>query len=340
MSKSIFLSFLAFLCTTFLLTAQVDSTIQNTLFQKLVKEQFTRLIIEADFDSLVNNKNKNLEQFAKLSFRTVTEKELNVVVKVRARGLFRRKFCDIPPLRLNFDKEQLAEYQLNIESDKLKLVTHCINSERDQALMREYWTYKLYNELSVHSFQVHLLKISYVDKYSKKVLQERMGFIIESNKELATRIGGKLVDKFGLTATNITKDSYQNCMMFNYMIGNLDWNLQSQRNLKLIQLPETEKIILIPYDFDMSALVWPSYARLNPDFKQQNFKDRYCVGKFKNIEAVKKQVQIFESLKGVNLNCFDSCPYLTNSSKTLMETYINSFYKIIGKEKRLKKIFL
>jgi len=339
MNKFIFLYFLIFLYSATVVTAQVDST-AHTLFQKLAKEKYTSLIIEADFDSLLEHKNKPIEQVAKLTFRTTAAKELNVDVKIRARGLFRKKFCDIPPLRLNFDREQLARHGINIEYDKLKLVTHCINSEADQALMREYWAYKMYNELGSNSFQVHLLKITYVDKYSKNVLQERMGFMIEGNKELAARLGGELVEKYGLTATDLTEDSYQNCMMFNYMIGNLDWSLQKQRNIKLIQIKETETIILVPYDFDMSALVWPSYARLNPDYKQQDFKERYSVGKFENLAAVKKRIEVFEVLKDFNLNCFEACSYLTENSKMMMEKYIASFYRIVGKEKRLKKIFL
>ena len=313
----------------------------STIFQKMVDDNISTIEILTDFDKLLKNKRTLEEQKAELSLVNSNGAKMKMKIKVRTRGVYRRKFCDLPPLRLNFDDTDLDSLDLNPAYDKLKLVTHCMEEENsEQVLLREYWTYKLYNQITPNSFKVHLIKVVYINTKNKKEQLERLGFIIENNKELADRIGGKLVDKYGLTPSKTTADSYQNCSMFNYMIGNLDWHLQRKRNIKIVQLTNSNELVLVPYDFDMSALVWPSYARLNPDFNQKKFNDRYVVGKFQSEIGLKTTAKKFQELKVYYLTCFDKCPYLNENSKKKMKNFIQSFYKPLDKEKALKKKFL
>ena len=124
------------------------------------------------------------------------------------------------------------------------------------------------------------------------------------------------------------------------MIGNLDWRLHRQRNLKFVQLETNNNLVIVPYDFDMSTLVWPSYACLNSDFKQKRFNERHVVGKFQSETGLWATVEKFQKLKDYNLNCFDECSYLTKKSKKKMKMFIQSFYKPLDNEKTLKKMFL
>ncbi len=317
----------------------VDSNL--TIFKKLVNDSIRHITIEADFDSLFNYKKLTDEQKAKLTIKNPNGTTQELGIKVKTRGVYRRRYCEVPPLRLNFKNEELDSMGLNKAYDKLKLVTHCVENENaEQVLLKEYWTYKLYNELTPNSFKVHLVKVTYINTRDTSNQTERFGFLIENNNEMAHRLGGELVVKYGLTPDKLVASSHQNAMLFNYMIGNLDWHIELKRNIKLVQLPNKEEIMVVPYDFDMSAIVFPSYARLNPDYGQENFTERFCVGRFSSKEALTVTTQKFLGLKTDYLTAFNECPYLTKKSKIGMAVYIKSFYRQLNRKKKLKKVFL
>ncbi len=312
-----------------------------TIFQKLVKDSITQLTLTADFDFLIKNKKLNDEHAAKLTLQTAGEPIMTLDIKIKPRGVYRRSFCDTPPLRLNFDKKDLDSLGLYSDFDKLKLVTHCMDSESaEQVLLREYWAYKLYNQITPNSFKVHLVKITYINVNDPSEQTEHLAFLIENNKEMAQRIGGKIVEKWGLTPSKLDANTHQNAMMFNYMIGNLDWHIERNRNIKLVKKPNQAGVLVIPYDFDMSALVFPSYARLNPDYNQAHFTDRYCVGRFSSKEVLSETIYKIQTLQPTILNLFKNCPYLNEHSKYAMTNYLKSFYKPLKKEKKWAKLFL
>ncbi len=323
----------------FIQASPVDTNL--TIFQKLVQDSIVHITLEADFDSLFNYKKLTAEQKATLTLVTSDSTTHQLSIKVKTRGVYRRRYCDVPPLRLNFSKEDLDTLGLNNDFDKLKLVTHCMENETaEQVLLREYWTYKLHNSLTPNSFKVHLIKITYINSRNRRDKSEKLAFLIENNDEMANRIGGKLVDRWGTKPSQVKESALHNSMLFNYMIGNLDWHLARQRNIKLVELPNEEKLVIVPYDFDMSALVFPSYARLNPDFKQRKFTDRFCVGRFGSKEAIKQTIAKFEPLKSVYFKNINQCPYLDYKSKLQMKLFLKSFFQPLTKEKTWKKRFL
>lgn len=312
-----------------------------TIFQKLVNDNITQLTLTADFDFLIQNKKLNDEHTAKLTLSTEDDSITTLNIKIRPRGVYRRRFCDSPPLRLNFDKQDLDSLGLNADFDKLKLVTHCMDNESaEQVLLREYWTYKLYNNLTPNSFKVHLIKIKYVNINDPSEQTEHLAFLIENNNEMAQRIGGKIVERYGMTPSKLMTSTHQNAMMFNYMIGNLDWHIERNRNVKLVEVPHEKGLVVVPYDFDMSAFVFPSYARLNPDYKQVRFTDRYCVGRFSSKVALTETIQKIQTLQPAILSAFKECPHLNDDSKYSMAKYLKSFFKPLGKERKWNNIFL
>lgn len=165
------------------LVAQASPVDTNlTIFQKLVQDSIFQFTLEADFDSLFNNKKLTAEQAATLTLvhSDATTQEFSIKVKIR--GVYRQNFCDVPPLRLNFGKTDLDSLGLNNDFDKLKLVTHCMENEAaEQVLLREYWAYKLHNALTPNSFKVHLIKIIYINSRNRTEKREKMAFKPERN---------------------------------------------------------------------------------------------------------------------------------------------------------------
>ena len=324
------------------LIAQTTKMDTLSIFQKLKQDSIFHITLEADFDYIFENKKKKGEYPATLNLLNLDNAtHLPMLVKVKTRGVFRRQFCDIPPLRINFDKKVLDSLGLKKDFDKLKLVTHCVEDKQaEQVLYREYWAYKLYNQLTPNSFQVHLVKITYINSKDTTDRKERFGFLIENNHEMAHRLGGKLIEQYGTTDTQLTRETHQHCMLFNYMIGNLDWHIKRQRNIKLVQIPGQKELMLIPYDFDMSAFVFPSYARLNPDFGQRRFTDRFCVGRFNSKVTLETTIQQFKNLQPTFITALSLCPYLNDKSKKQMNNYLNSFYKPLSKKKFQQRALL
>ena len=77
----------------------------TTLFQEL--ENYQKLIIQTDLDSMILNKNLDRYQPATISFYGKNQPTLKFKSKVKARGKFRRLKCNIPPLKINFSKSML-----------------------------------------------------------------------------------------------------------------------------------------------------------------------------------------------------------------------------------------
>lgn len=340
MRKQLLSIFIYLLFLPIIAAAQTTKeAISKSIFQYIITEEIEQLTISADFDSLFTDKKNTGEIEAFLLLHPKEGKVDTMQVKIGSRGVFRRKYCDMPPLRINFNKKQLKKKKLQADFDKLKLVTHCMEEHTsDQVVLKEFWAYKLYNQITPYSFKTHLFKVQYINSSNPQETDTRWSFLIENNKEMAQRLGGELIDSFGVQPVGVHSDTYHQMVMFNYMIGNLDWKLPSHRNLKLVQHPE-KGIFTVPYDFDMSAIVWPAYARLNPDYGQQYFEERFCLGVFASEEELKKTIQFFMAVKGNYKESIESCPVLNNNSKKQMIAYLDSFYYILAKERRYRKAF-
>lgn len=321
----------------------VDSTLAKTiplsLFEKIKGDNIQEVILTADFEKLIATRfvKDAPKQQATLTLKNDST-DWQLPVKITLRGRFRRKKCDLPPIKLDFPKAQLQEMGLHPKFDELKLVTHCLDgTESNQTLLKEYWTYRLYNQLTPNSFQVHLIKITYLDVNNPSNTEERLAFLIENNKELANRMGGTLANKYGMTPEQLDSTSYYQTVLFNFMIGNVDWNIKAQRNIKYIQ--KDSNLLVVPYDFDQSAIVKAPYAKPHPDSGQKKLEDRLCLGQFPNAAILSTFLQQFSNMKDAFV-CFNSCSYLADKHKLRMSAYVDSFYKPLDSKKYLRKTFL
>jgi len=256
-----------------------DFDTSTTIFQKIKRDSFSEVILQTNFDSLIKNKKVSNEKYTgSILFKNTKGESFKTKVKIEPRGRSRRKICSMPPLKIDFPKKALDKLGLYPGGDKLKLVTNCNdNGNSDQVLMKEYWIYKLYNEITPESYQVFPVKITYVNSNNTEERIERYAFFIESNEELALRLNSEVVSLYGTTPELLTANSYQNTVLFQYMIGNLDWDLLVGRNIKILKQNNGDKHILVPYDFDYSGLVKAPHARLNPDYGQKSIEQRFPI---------------------------------------------------------------
>ncbi len=309
----------------------------QTLFQSI--QQYEQLEIVVNFDSLMAGRRRNIERVANLTFKREGQPNLEVATKVRPRGRFRRSKCDFPPLRLNFDKEILKGMNLYEEYDKLKLVTHCNAAGVDaKYLLKEYWTYKLYNEVTDSSFRVHLLEIIFIDEVDPTRTIESYAFVIENSEEMAHRLNGELVEGLGVLPSTLAADAYHDALVFNYMIGNSDWQIHLQKNLKLVKHQDSELYTIVPYDFDFAVLVSPPYV------KQDGASVRLDVNKkamtSANRASLNRTLDKFKRLQKTGFTCFRKCDKLVAQEKGQMTVYLKSFYRQVKKQEQFVAMFL
>ncbi|MEM0993203.1 MAG: hypothetical protein AAF847_02920 [Bacteroidota bacterium] len=271
--KKHLLLFVSFILLSLWVAAQPEE--EQSIFDYLSGEPVVQLTISANFDSIIANKYQSAYWDATLQMKN---DEQVWDIKIKTRGRFRRRICEFPPIKLEFVKQDLRDKGLNTHDD-LKLVTHCLNNSiSDNFVLREALAYDLYRELTPMSFRYQIIKVTYINTGKKRYKIKRYGILIEDEKDVAKRLEGVTRDTFGLAWNNIQAKSVELAASYQYMIGNTDWSIPMQRNLKFIHRVDSDEWLAIPYDFDMSGLVSPTYGIPNPDLPISSLKERYYQG--------------------------------------------------------------
>ncbi len=248
-------------------------------------------------------------------------------VQVRARGEFRRTFCDLPPIRLNFKKSDSPDDEFS-KIDKIKMVTHCKTGNEDYTL-REYLVYKLYNAITEESYKVRLLKINYIDSERPKKPISSYAFLIEPTDFLAERLNGVEVPSVKLGQKNIKPESMDRTAIFNYMIGNCDYSVPGQHNTKIFSQPKSDRPdlgIIVPFDFDYCGIVNTDYAVPPEPLPIKNVRQRYYNGICRSEEVFLEAIKEFADKKEEFYRIINEFPYLKERSTKDIIMFLEGFY--------------
>jgi len=318
----------------------VDS-IKKTIFDALYSEQIRKIRLETDLQGILNNRKNEESVNGKFYYWDETGQKIKRSVKIQVRGKTRRRVCDFPPLRLKFKKKQLKKANLS-RRNNLKLVTHCLDGKSgDQNVLKEYLIYKMYNQINEVSFRVQLLLIEYVDTQDTTQRFEKLGFIIENDEVLARQKSCKVVEgQFNTSIDSLQRIDYLRVALFQYMIGNTDWYISMLHNIKLLRSSITQKMIVVPYDFDYSGFVNTKYAKPNPNLGQTDIRDRIYMGISDNIEELEESLGIFRELKSHFFEQIDKEFLLHKKEKKKCRKYLEEFYETIESPKKVRKTFL
>ncbi len=322
-------------CQTSVSASTPDFT--NSILDVLNRQEVVKITITADFDSLIGHRNTEEYLEGGFSFQDEEGVRHSYGVKVKPRGKFRRRTCDFPPLKLKFSKKELEKNGLS-HMNELKLVTHCLDdkAQGNSLLMREYLVYKMYNELTPMSFRVQLAKITYVDSSGKGKKMTRWGFLIEDVEELEFRKGGQVCDCMGQQKDAMQPTHERMASVFQFMIGNSDWSVEMNRNLKLLRIGD-EKLIPVPYDFDFSAVVGAPYARPNTNLGQLSVSQRIFMGYAGSAEEVYSTISYFKSKKPTLYQLILKFKYLDEDTRVEMINYLDEFYQLVEDPLKLEE---
>ena len=112
----------------------------QSVFDFLTPQEGVAMTIELDLTELINNKKTN--QYFPATLTTADGQLLQL--DIRPRGKYRRKICEVPPLKLKFSEKGLRAAQLDT-LNVVKLVVPCFNDAESEALLlREYVAYRLF----------------------------------------------------------------------------------------------------------------------------------------------------------------------------------------------------
>ncbi len=300
----------------------------TTIFDLLRSDDVREVTLRTNLVQLIENRNiEDNEEKAELEFEDANGESQIWTLKLSVRGKFRRRACDFPPLRLDFDKDDLKDRGMQ-KHDKLKLVTHCLDARAmgNENVLREYLAYKMYNLLTDDSYRVQLVKIRYEDTEGHMGNVTRYGFIIEDTDEMAERLGGEECDDcLNPKPSTVNLETENLHAFFQYFIGNTDFSLAMQRNLKLVTMPDG-KLIPVGYDFDFSGLVNASYAVPAVDLGQLTLQERIFLGLQVEDAIMKKSLQRFEDQRDALFLLVKKFKLLPLDSRNEIRAYLEAFY--------------
>ena len=267
--------------------------------------------------------------------------EVSLDIGIRTRGRFRRQkeICAFAPLRLNFRK---TKGTLLAKSDKLKLVTHCRNGsgKYEQAVLKEYIAYRILNAMTDWSFRVRLLKVKYVESTTNKEITETYAFLIESDDQVAKRIGMKVDDSERTTIDAIDPAHTNLVSLFQYLVGNTDFSpikgAPGEPCCHNYVLMGNDSIsISVPYDFDITGIVSPPHAVPNPRFGLASVRQRLYRGRCANNSHLESTFQAYRDKQQDLLDLVNNQEGLSKSERKRTLRYIDDFYKVINSQRQI-----
>ena len=291
--------------------------------------------ITGPLTSLVRERSKDDYSAAMLEYTETDGTTVTFDLDIRARGNFRHKNCEYPPVSLNLKRSQ-TNGTLFDKQNKLKLVIHCDYSQRyEQVVLREYLAYRILNAVTNMSFRVRLLRVTYVNTEVQGGGQVRYGFLIEHKNRLAERYDLKDLELERTTVAAIQADRLNLTSVFEFLIGNTDFSPiagppgSSCCHNYVLFGNGTDPLIAVPYDFDQSGFVDAPYAEVNERFRIRSVRQRVYRGRCVNNEHVPASLLRFIDRR-------DSIYALVNEQEGLdarvRETlvhYIDDFYELI-----------
>lgn len=265
---------------------------------------------------------------------------INETISVSARGNFRRNYCRIPPMMMNFRNKGAPRLQ---SLGKLKLVIGCgINTLDEELLLKEYLVYKIYNILEDRSFRVRLMKINYTDTRNKIKPFSQYAFLIEDDGDMARRNDCHKKDDVKLMTEATNRDMMTLVALFQYMIGNTDWAVPNNHNIKLIFDKKNKSIppYVVPYDFDYCGLVDASYAIPHETIGTEKVTERVYRGFPRSMEELQIQLDVFRSKKDSIFKTINSFELISTKTRNEMSSYLKEFFELIENKRAVSLTFI
>jgi hypothetical protein len=310
-------------------------------FRLFKDDELIEISLRFDLSTYFKDKPQDEYLKANLTFNLGKTDSVSRDIRLRTRGVFRNKFCMFAPIELNIKKANFGYSDLNRIS-KLKLVPQCSSGrDKEDYVLREYLTYKLFNVLTDTSFRVRLLVVNYIDAQKKKKPVKQYGFFIEPAEMLAARTNSILIKSLALNQKNIISKTMDRLALFNYMIGNYDWSVPGLHNVVVLKSKNFDPTgaslgISVPHDFDWTGMVNASYAIPTEEEGIENVRERIFLGVCREKEVYNRELDMFLEKKLEFYRVIEEFPYIEKIVKKDLIHYLDGFFdQLNGKRDRI-----
>jgi hypothetical protein len=176
----------------------------------------------------------------------------------------------------------------------------------------------------------------------KKKPVSQPAFILEEFDDVAKRNSCKEVKIDNLHTENTDRQQMTLVALFEFMIGNTDWSVYANHNIKLISehKPAVSKPYAIAYDFDYSGLVNAPYAIPEPALGTTLVTERVYRGFPRSVEELQESAKLFLEKKDSIYSMIDNFQQLQPRNKSEMKRYLDDFFLIINDPRKIKREFI
>lgn len=263
--------------------------------------------------------------------------EVRIPVRLRTRGIWRKKNCEIPPLMMNFTNDS-AKKTVFARLDRARFTLHCRNNdEYEQYVLQEYQLYRVHRLLTPWSYSVRLARVTYVDSEKNDTLATRWAFFSETDEAFVARHGVKLVETKGAGPSDVDPHTSAFYGVFQYFVGNSDFSIRGLHNAVLVL--KGDQHYPVARDFDWSGAVNARYATPSPVLKIRTVTTRIMRGFCHPPETFEQVFGLFREKKDAIYALYRdeiAAPMKPNVvSQTLK--YFDEFYETINDPKRAKR---
>jgi hypothetical protein len=312
-------------------------------FNLFTDDKLLEISLKFDLGTYFRTKPKPNYLEAEITFHLGEKDSINKEIGLRTRGIDRNQRCPFAPIELKFKKTDFGYSDLN-KISKIKLVPECSStSEYEDYVLREFLIYKLFNILTDTSFRVRLLTVNYIDSEKKRKPVKQYGFFIEPVEMLTARTNTVQINVKSVRPNNILPKVMDRLAIFNYMIGNFDWSVQGQHNVRIIKSPILDTVqlgIAVPYDFDWSGVVNASYAIPDENVGISSVRERKFLGACRTREEYMKDLDLFLEKKEEFYRVINEFPYLNQKAKKDIITFLDDFFEQSVGKRSVINVFL
>jgi hypothetical protein len=319
-------------------TAAIQQSQRNKRANLFADDEVLQFRLVANYQKLLKDRGDNRQYHpASLVYQDSSGVDVAIPMRVMVRGNRRRDatVCRFPPLMLNLIRKQMPQGTVFEGQNKLKLVTHCTSEDY---VLREYLVYKIYNILSDASYRVRLCQVSYEDSLQKRKTEVRYAFLIEDDKDMATRNEMKIVSaKKVISMEYVEPRAMARLALFQYMIGNTDWSVPYRHNIDLLAADSLSPPIPVPFDFDYAGIVATPYAVPPFELGIKSVKERLYRG-YSFPESIHREtVNTFNSYRTPIYAVYRQCEPLSKVGLRQSLQFLDSFYDIINQPRRFDR---
>jgi len=262
---------------------------------------------------------------------------VSVPVRLRARGIWRRKNCEIPPVLMNFSKDSTKK-TLFAKLDRARLTFPCrFNADYEQYVLQEYQLYRVQRLLTAYSFDVRLAHVTFIDSEKKDTVGTFWSFLSEQDSVFAERNGARLTTQKGAGPGDL--ETYESAFfgVFQYFVANSDYSIRELHNVVLVM--KNNEYIPVARDYDFGGAVNAKYAKPPEVLHIRRVTDRIMRGYCVPAEQYEKVFALFRDKKAAIYGLYSDPLAAAVTPAVVTETlkYFDEFYAVINDPKKSQR---